>query len=68
MTRYADVLEVFNRPEIFSSDRFRKVDPGYASQRPEVRAVAEVLGDWLSLSAEEVCALRESGVLLAEDA
>jgi cytochrome P450 len=47
VTRYDDVLEVFQRPERFSSDRFRKVDPRYASQRPAVRAVAEVLADWL---------------------
>ena len=47
VTRYADVLEVFDRPEVFSSDRFRKVDPKFASRRAEVRAVADVLADWL---------------------
>ena len=47
VTRYDDVVDVFDRPEIFSSDRFRKVDERYASQRPAVRAVAEVLGHWL---------------------
>lgn len=47
VTRYADVLEIFKRPEVFSSDRFRKVDPKFTSRRPEVRAVAEVLSDWL---------------------
>ncbi len=47
VTRYADVLEIFNRPARFSSDRFRKVDPRFASERPAVRAVADVLGQWL---------------------
>ena len=47
VTRYADAFEVFDRPELFSSDRFRKLDPRFASSRREVRAVAEVLGDWL---------------------
>jgi cytochrome P450 len=47
VTRYEDVTAIFNRPETFSSDRFRKIDERYASQRPAVRAVAEVLGHWL---------------------
>jgi cytochrome P450 len=47
VTRWTDVVDVFNRPETFSSDRFRKVDERYASQRSAVRAVAEVLGHWL---------------------
>ena len=47
ITRYEDVLEVFDRPESFSSDRFRKLDPRFASDREPVRAVARVLGDWL---------------------
>jgi cytochrome P450 len=47
VTRYADVLEIFSRPERFSSDRFRKLDPRLASERPAVKAVASVLGDWL---------------------
>jgi hypothetical protein len=47
VTRYADVLEIWNRPELFSSDRFRKVGAEFTSQRPEVRAVASVLADWL---------------------
>ena len=47
VTRYGDVVEVFNRPETFSADRFRKIDERYASHRPAVRAVAEVLGHWL---------------------
>jgi len=47
VTRYDDVVDVFNRPETFASDRFRKIDERYASQRPAVRAVAEVLGRWL---------------------
>jgi cytochrome P450 len=47
VTRYADVLEIWNRPEAFSSDRFRKVRAELTSQRPEVRAVAAVLSEWL---------------------
>ncbi len=47
IARYDDVLEVFNRPARFSSDRFRRLDPRYASERPEVKAVADVLADWL---------------------
>jgi cytochrome P450 len=47
VSRYADVLEVFNRPGRFCSDRFRKLDASYASDRPAVKAVGEVLGDWL---------------------
>jgi cytochrome P450 len=47
VTRYADVLEIWNRPDLFSSDRFRKVGAEFTSQRPEVRAVASVLSEWL---------------------
>jgi len=47
LTRYADVLEVFNQPIAFSSDRFRKIGERYTSQRPAVQAVGEVLADWL---------------------
>jgi cytochrome P450 len=47
VTRYADVLEIWNRPDLFSSDRFRKVGAEFTSQRAEVRAVASVLSDWL---------------------
>jgi cytochrome P450 len=47
VTRHADVLEVLNRPGRFSSDRFRRLDPRYASQRPAVQAVAAVLRHWL---------------------
>ena len=47
VTRYADVREVFNQPARFSSDRFRKLGPRFKSDRPEVRAVADVLADWL---------------------
>ena len=47
VSRYSDVLEVLNRPGRFSSDRFRRLDPRYASDRTEVKAVGEVLGDWL---------------------
>jgi cytochrome P450 len=47
VTRYDDVLELLNRPRRFSSDRFRRVDPRFASRRPVVRAVTEVLDDWL---------------------
>ncbi len=47
VTRWTDVVDIFNRPQSFSADRFRKVDERYASQRSTVRAVAEVLGHWL---------------------
>jgi hypothetical protein len=47
VTRWADVIEIFDRPADFSSDRFRKIGARYASDRPAVRAVGEVLGDWL---------------------
>jgi len=47
VTRYADVLEIFEQPIKFSSDRFRKIDEKYASRRPAVQAVGEILGDWL---------------------
>jgi cytochrome P450 len=47
VTRYADVLEIFNQPLKFSSDRFRKIDDKYVSQRPAVKAVGEILDDWL---------------------
>lgn len=47
LTRYADVLEVFNQPLAFSSDRFRKIAERYASSRPAVQAVGGVLADWL---------------------
>ena len=43
VTRYEDVVEIFDRPATFSADRFRKIDERYASRRPAVRAVAEVL-------------------------
>jgi len=47
VTRWDDVVSIFNRPETFSSDRFRRIDERYASQRPAVRMVADVLGHWL---------------------
>ncbi len=47
VTRYADVLEIWNRPDLFSSDRFRKVRAEFTSERPDVRAVASVLSEWL---------------------
>jgi cytochrome P450 len=47
VTRFADVIEIFNRPGRFSSDRFRKIDERYASRRPAVKAVGDVLGQWL---------------------
>lgn len=47
VTRYADVLEIFEQPLKFSSDRFRKVDEKYASRRPAVQAVGAILADWL---------------------
>jgi cytochrome P450 len=47
VTRYDDVLEIFDRPAEFSSDRFRKVDARFTSRREEVRAVAAVLSEWM---------------------
>src|SRR2546425_12966650 len=47
VTRYADVLEIFEQPLKFSSDRFRKIDEKYASRRPAVQAVGAILADWL---------------------
>jgi cytochrome P450 len=47
VSRYADVLEIFNHPERFSAERFRKLAPRFRSERAEVRAVASVLSDWL---------------------
>jgi len=47
ITSYEDVVDVFDRPDTFSSDRFRKVDERFASRRPAVRAVADILGHWL---------------------
>ena len=47
LTRYADVLEVFNQTSAFSSDRFRKIGERYASSRPAVQAVGAVLAEWL---------------------
>jgi len=47
VTRYADVLEIFDQPATFSSDRFRNIDARYASRRPAVQAVGEILADWL---------------------
>jgi cytochrome P450 len=47
VTRFADVIEIFNQPLRFSSDRFRKIDERYASRRPAVQAVGEILGQWL---------------------
>jgi hypothetical protein len=41
------VIEIFSRPGRFASDRFRKIDERYASQRPAVKAVSEVLAQWL---------------------
>jgi cytochrome P450 len=47
VSRYEDVLRVFDQPGTFSSDRFRRSHPRYASDREPVRAVARVLSDWL---------------------
>jgi len=47
VTRYSDVLEIFEQPQRFSSDRFRKIDERYVSDRPAVQAVSAVLRDWL---------------------
>lgn len=46
VTRFADVLEIFEQPMRFSSDRFRRLDEQYASQRPAVKAVGDVLAQW----------------------
>jgi cytochrome P450 len=46
VTRFAEVLEIFEQPLRFSSDRFRKIDAKYASQRPAVKAVGDVLAQW----------------------
>jgi cytochrome P450 len=58
VTRYEDVVSIFNRPATFSSDRFRKIDERYASDRPAVRAVADVLGHWLVFRAPDHDRLR----------
>ncbi len=47
VTRYTDVLDIFDQPIKFSADRFRKIDEKYVSRRPAVQAVGEVLADWL---------------------
>jgi cytochrome P450 len=47
VTRFADVIAIFNEPVRFSSDRFRRIDERYASRRPAVQAVGEILGRWL---------------------
>ncbi len=47
VTRYADVVAIFEQPARFSSDRFRKIGERYASERSAVQAVAAVLRDWL---------------------
>src|SRR5262245_47803179 len=47
VTRYADVLEIFDQPQRFSSDRFRKAEARHASDRPAIRDVVAVLRDWL---------------------
>ncbi|MGH0029204.1 MAG: cytochrome P450, partial [Myxococcota bacterium] len=47
VTRYADVQEVFNRHEVFSSERFRLAGQRHASERAPVQAVSRVLRDWL---------------------
>lgn len=46
VTRYEDVLYLYQNPIRFSADRFRKIDEQYASKRPDVIAVAKVLRDW----------------------
>ena len=47
VTRFADVIEIFNQPLRFSSDRFRKIDPRWASRRSAVQAVGDILAQWL---------------------
>ena len=46
VTRYADVLHLYQNPLRFSADRFRKTAEQYRSRRPDVQAVAKVLRDW----------------------
>ena len=47
VTRYDDVLEVFDRPDTFSADRFRVGVARGSGGRESARAVARVLRDWL---------------------
>jgi cytochrome P450 len=47
VTRHQDVLELFNRPDEFSSDRFRQLSPRTTSERAAVQAVARILRNWL---------------------
>src|SRR5262249_39613842 len=47
VTRHDDVVRVFDQPALFSADRFRRIHDRYASRRPAVRTVADVLGHWL---------------------
>ena len=61
VTRYPDVLEVFDKPATFSSDRFRRMNPRYASEREPVQAVARVLGDWLDSSGVRLAVTTVSG-------
>lgn len=47
VSRYDDVLEVFDRPQDFSSDRFRLHPARREGERAPVQAVSRVLRDWL---------------------
>jgi hypothetical protein len=47
VTRYDDALHVLNEPLLFSAERFAKLSPAFASQRPAVVAVGEVLRHWV---------------------
>jgi hypothetical protein len=47
VTRYDDVLSVFDRPDVFSADRFRMGAPRGSRDRASARNVAAVLQDWL---------------------
>lgn len=49
ITRYEDVHHVLQNPLRYSSERFRKAGKLYTSQRPAVKDVAKVLGDWMVL-------------------
>ena len=63
VTRFADVIEIFNRPGRFASDRFRKIDERYASQRPAVKALAEELLREESVDADRLRALLAGSVV-----
>ena len=46
ITRYEDVNQILLNPARFSSDRFRKLAEEFASRRPAVQAVTNVMREW----------------------